>query len=157
MGCKPTSFAAKENYHQVRIGVCVCGGGWGREGSWPSHVQSLKMKSALDKKLAGRKPQNSTQRIWRRKGERNAFACVRDRPQAHICPALSDWVSCIKPRTAGYRQEPGAVVQVPSGEISWEACPGQGSWGGWSAESFKGEGLTALHVQEQVRPDEVWK
>lgn len=130
-----------------------------RAGKAPGHVMSKASKWNLrsDKKLAGRKPQNSTQRIWRRKGERNALACVRDRPQAHICPALSDWVSCIKPRTANYRQEPRAQVQVPLGEISWEACPGQGSWGGWSAESFEGEGLTALHVQEQVRPDEVWK
>lgn len=33
VGCKPTSFAAREeNYHQVRVGVCVVGEG-DREGS----------------------------------------------------------------------------------------------------------------------------
>lgn len=34
MGCKPTSFAAREENYQVRVGVCVCGGkGQDREGS----------------------------------------------------------------------------------------------------------------------------
>lgn len=101
-------------------------GAGGREASWPYLVQSLEWNLPLDKRPV-EKPQNSTQSIWRRKGERNVSACIRNRPQAHICPALSysGWAALI-PLEAGL---PGLPLKCPQAR-----CPGRlvlGREAGW--------------------------
>lgn len=92
VGCKPTSFAAREEYHQVRVGVCVVGAGAGRA---PGHILSKDSKSKIC--LGTRDWQKTSEFNLKHleKKERNAFVCVRDRPHAHFCPALSysGWVT----------------------------------------------------------------
>lgn len=100
------------------------------------------------------KSQNSTQSIWRKKGERNAFACVRDRPQANICPALSySGPAALTPGRPPQGGTPRAVIQTPSGE----SLAGGRSWAGrlacWAAKSFDGEVPTILCFREQA---EAW-
>lgn len=74
-------------------------------------------------------------------------ACVRDGSQMPGCPALSQ---------QGEGKTFGAVIQIPSGQMSWEAEPGQESrW--LVGPVLRGAGPTAQHFQSKPRPQDVLK
>lgn len=126
VGCKPTSFAAREeNDHQVRA-RCVCDGdrGRGRAGSWPYHVQRLRMKSAWGQETGG-KPQSSIRSIWRRKEEMLSPVSGTDLRHTLTC-SLRLWVSCTDPGQPRRGRALGLQV-TPSVELSQEASPAQPS------------------------------
>lgn len=138
LGCKPTSFAAREHTdHQARIGyMCVC---WGRErrrGPGDTLSKASEWSLPSDKKLA-EKPQSTTQSIQRREGERNMWVCRGWTSGWNLPCYFLRLVSRINPVQPLRGRSLGAVIQTPSGERSQEANPGQES--GWlSATSFKG-------------------
>lgn len=88
MGCKPTSFAAREENYQVRVGVCVCGGGRGRAGRvpWPYRVQSLRMKSAFRQETSRKTPEFNSKHV-ERGGRKKCFCLHQGRsPGSHVPP-----------------------------------------------------------------------
>ena len=104
------------------------------------------------------KPQNSTQSIWRKKRQRNAFACVRDRPQANICPALSySGPAALTPGWPPKGGTPRAVIQTPSGESPGEAGPGLGSWVAQQPSPSMEKFLLSYASESKQRPGEVLK
>lgn len=104
VGCKPTSFAAREeNYHQVRVGVCVAGRGAGRA-PWPYRVQSLRMKSAFGQEMS------------RKTSEFNSKHLERGKEKEILLPA-----SGTDPRLTC--APPPALLSPPLGELHQPRMP----------------------------------
>lgn len=75
------------------------------------------MKSAF-RQETGRKTSEDNSKPLEKERRKNVSACVRDGSQMPGCPALSQ---------QGEGRTFGAVIQIPSGQMSWEAEPGQES------------------------------
>lgn len=124
VGCKPTSFAAREeNYHQVRVGVCS--GGRGQGGLLAISCPKPGMKFAFGQKTGGKTSEFNSKHLEKERRKKCFRVHQEQTSGSHLPCSLLLWASCTDPLRG---RTPRAASQMPSGEMSWEAGPGQGSW-----------------------------
>lgn len=126
---QPTSFAAREEtHHQVRVGVCMVGAGQGGllAVSCPKPENEICLRTRERWKTS-----EFNSKHLEKEGRKKCFCLHQGQTSgSHLPCSLQLRVSCINPRQPlrGSTWDGGDAIQIPLGDISWGASPGQGSW-----------------------------